>query len=678
MSIAVNCGTVARGPLYPGAAAHRSRRIVPLLLASLFLLAASPFAVSYAEQLPLSEFAKLPLFDNIKISPSGSYLAATVRNADEEESLVFMDLKTQKVETIIKGRKRDRITNYIWANDERVVIWLGRKFGSLDAPVPTDIVTAVNWNGKKREWLLGRAKDGNVIFDRSFRYAELLHKLPGDDKNILITINDYSKRDGSFTEVLKLNIYNGTTRKMGKAPMRGAQVIADNAGKLRMSVAVDPDKDNAVVIHELQDGDWRVLGEYDARKGNLEPVGFTPDDTRVYMLDNRDTDRNSLYLYDPKTHTQELIYEHPVVDIDRLDRAPDGEVVGVNIEPDYPGFVAINPQHPAALSLETVHEALRGYRVQPTSVTSDGRLAVIKASSDRLPGRYFLFDTVANRLSSIVSVMPGLEEKQLRPMEPYALKVRDGTELYAYLTRPDDSPGPHPLVVMPHGGPHGVRDYWSFDAYVQMLASRGFAVLQVNFRGSGGYGREFMYEGYGKWGTLMQDDVTDATNWAINAGIANKDRVCIFGGSYGGYAAMMGAVREPDLYQCVIAYVGVYDLELMFEKGDIPTRESGEVFLRQAVGEDKEDMRARSPVHNLEKVKAPVFIVHGAEDFRVDIEHAYRLRDGLEKLGKPYEWMVKQNEGHGFYRPENREELFERMIDFLDRHIGKVEGVASN
>lgn len=654
---------------------HHLRR---LLVSFLILMAALPPALSRAEELPLAAFAKLPLFNNIKVSPSGTYLAATVRNADEEESLVFMDLKSKQVETVIKGRKRERITNYIWATDERVVIWLGRKYGSLAAPYPTDMVTAVDWNGENRRWLLGKAKGGNVAFDRSFRVASLLHRLPDDDEHILITVNDYGNRKGSFTEILKLNIHTGWTRRIDKAPMRDAQIVADNDGNVRLSVAVDPDKDNAVVIHELQDEDWQVLGEYDTRKGNLTPVGFNADNSRVYMLDNRDTDRNSLYLYDPKTHKQELVYEPSVVDIERVDRAPDGEVVGVTIEPDYPDFVAINPQHAVSKSLAILHQALRGYRVEPTSVTSDGRLAVIRASSDRMPGQYFLFDTVANSLSSIASVMPWLDEEQLRPMEPYALKVRDGTDLYAYLTRPDDSAGPHPLVVMPHGGPHGIRDYWAYDAYVQMLASRGYAVLQVNFRGSGGYGRDFMYQGYGKWGTLMQDDLTDATKWAISAGIADADGVCIFGGSYGGYAAMMGAVREPDLYQCVIAYVGVYDLELMFEKGDIPTRETGEVFLRQAVGEDKEDMRARSPVHNLEKVKAPVFIVHGAEDFRVDIEHAYRLRDGLKKLGKPYEWMVKPNEGHGFYKPDNREELFERMLEFLGRHIGNTEGAAQN
>jgi dipeptidyl aminopeptidase/acylaminoacyl peptidase len=628
---------------------------------------------AHAQTVPLEEFAKLPLFDDIKISPTGKYLAATVRDNNDRQSMVFMDLRTNEVATVIKGRKRDRVVNYVWANDERVVIWLGRKVGTLDSPVETDMVTAVNWDGKQREWLLGSQKEGNASFNRVFRVARLLHRLPDDDENILITVRNAAQRDGSFTEILKLNIYNGMTRRVDKAPMRGADVIADNDGNVRLSIATDPDKENAVVIHELRDLEWHLLGEYDSRQGDVTPIGYTPDNSLLYVLDNRATDTDALYLYNSESQEQELLYHHPLVDIEDVERAPDGDIVGIYLEPDFPEYVPFNVGHPWSKSLTMVHEALRGYRVEPTSITTDGRLAIIKASSDRLPARYFLLNTAENRLTSIVSVMPGLEEAKMRPVEPYALNVRDGTTVYAYLTKPDDSHGPFPMVVMPHGGPHGVRDYWSFDSYAQMMASRGYAVLQMNFRGSGGYGRSFLYEGYRHWGTTMQDDVTDVTQWAIDSGIAREDGVCIFGGSYGGYAAMMGAIREPDLYKCVIAYVGVYDLELMFKKGDIPRRKSGRVFLRQAVGVDEEDLRARSPVHNLDKLKAPVFIVHGGEDFRVDIAHAHKLRKGLEKLDKPYEWLVKPNEAHGFYLPENRLELFERMLAFLDEHIGHAK-----
>lgn len=645
------------------------KTICVLALAGLSL--ASGLHRPASAEVPLEEFAKLPLYGNLKISPTGDYIAATVRNDAGESSLIIMRLRSNEITAQIRGYGRDFITNFIWANDERVVVWLGRKFGSLDAPFQTDDMVAVDWNGKRQEWLFGRGKRAGGVFDRTYRVASLLHKLPEDDDHILISVNDYANVQGSYTQVLKLDIYSGRTSRVTTAPARGAQIVVDNDGRVRVAVSTNPDNKNAIAIHLREGKRWQLMGEYHGREGSIRPISYTPDNTLLYMLDNRETDTDSLYLFGPGSSEQELLFQHDVVDINDIEFAPDGALIGVYTEPDYPHFSIIDSDQPMSQWIADVREILRGYRVRLTSTTDDGKLAIFRASSDKDPPRYYLFDTEMKQLAQIVSVLPGIDATLMRPMEPYVLKVRDGTTVYAYLTRPDDSDGPFPMIVLPHGGPHGVRDFWAFNADVQMLASRGYAVLQVNYRGSGGYGRSFLYSGYGKWGTEMQNDVTDATLWAIDAGFAAKDRICIYGGSYGGYAAMMGGVREPDLYQCIIAYVGVYDLELMFEKGDIPTRDSGLVFLKEAVGEDKEDLRARSPVHNLDKLKAPVFIVHGGEDFRVDIEHAYRLRKGLEKLGKPYEWLVKPKEGHGFYKPENRLEFYERMLAFLEKHIGR-------
>jgi len=632
-------------------------------------LASFPQQPATAE-VPLEEFAKLPLYDDLKISPNGEYLAATVRDDDGQMSLVIMSILSNQITAKVRGAHRDFINNFFWANDERIVVSLGRQYGSLDAPSATNEIVAVNWDGKRKKWLFGRGKDAKVAYDATYKVADVLNHLPDDEKHILVGVNDYSNPNSTYTVVYRLNIYSGRMSKVTKAPTRGASIVTDNDGVVRLAISVDPDNKNAIVIHKRDNKRWELMGVYHGKEGTITPVAFAPDNTLLYMYDNRETDTNSLYLFNTASKEVELIFKHDVVDISDLEIAPDGSLLGVYTEPDYPDFTMLNQEHELSGPLMAARSALKGFRVRPTSMTEDGKLAIIRADGDRVPPRYYLFDVESNQLSQIVSVLPGIDPEQMRPMEPYKLKVRDGTEIYAYLTRPDDSDGPFPMVVLPHGGPHGVRDYWSFSAEVQMLASRGYAVLQVNYRGSGGYGRSFLYSGYGKWGTVMQDDLTDATRWAIEAGIAAEDRICIYGGSYGGYAAMMGGVREPDLYQCIIAYAGVYDLELMFKKGDIPTRDSGITFLKEAVGEDKEDLRARSPVHNLDKLKAPVLIVHGGKDFRVDIKHAHRLRKGLEKLGKPYEWMLKPNEGHGFYKPENRLELYERMLSFLEKHIG--------
>jgi dipeptidyl aminopeptidase/acylaminoacyl peptidase len=256
----------------------------------------------------------------------------------------------------------------------------------------------------------------------------------------------------------------------------------------------------------------------------------------------------------------------------------------------------------------------------------------------------------------------------MRPKEPFTLKARDGVELHGYITRPSGE-GPHALVVLPHGGPHGFRDYWDYDWEVQLLANRGYAVLQVNFRGSGGYGEAFQSRGYTEWGARMQDDVTDATRWAIDQKIAQPDRICIYGASYGGYAALQGAVREPALYRCAIGYAGVYDLELMRSSGDIPRSRIGRALLQRALGNDLERLRAQSPANHADKIQVPVLLIHGKEDRRADFEQAKRMKAGLDKNGKRFEWMALGREGHGVYDEETRSEVYGRIVGFLDQHL---------
>jgi dipeptidyl aminopeptidase/acylaminoacyl peptidase len=253
------------------------------------------------------------------------------------------------------------------------------------------------------------------------------------------------------------------------------------------------------------------------------------------------------------------------------------------------------------------------------------------------------------------------------------LTARDGVVLHGYVTRPA-TPGPHPLVVMPHGGPHGVRDVWSFDSEAQLLASRGYAVLQVNYRGSGGYGIDFEEMGYRQWGARMQDDVTDATRWAIEQKIGAPNRVCMFGASYGGYAALMGVAREPTLYRCAVGYAGVYDLALMFDSGDIPDSRSGRDYLDLALGSDSAVLRDRSPVNLADKINVPVMLIHGKEDGRADYEHAVRMKSALEREHKAVEWIALRGEGHGVYDDSTRLDVYTSIFKFLDAHLAARPG----
>jgi dipeptidyl aminopeptidase/acylaminoacyl peptidase len=232
---------------------------------------------------------------------------------------------------------------------------------------------------------------------------------------------------------------------------------------------------------------------------------------------------------------------------------------------------------------------------------------------------------------------------------------------------------------MPHGGPHsGIHDTWRWDHWAQFLASRGYAVLQPNFRGSGGYGYAFEHAGYHHWGTTMIDDITDGTRWAMEKGYVDGSRVCIFGASWGGYAALMSAVREPDLYRCAVGFAGVYDLKLQVSDSDTAESTMGRNYLADAVGTDDKTLAEQSPITYIERLKAPVLIIHGTADKRVPFSQAKRLRKALEQYHKPYEWMEKSGEEHGFYKDENNVEFLDRLAAFLGKNLGAPVQSASS
>jgi dipeptidyl aminopeptidase/acylaminoacyl peptidase len=308
--------------------------------------------------------------------------------------------------------------------------------------------------------------------------------------------------------------------------------------------------------------------------------------------------------------------------------------------------------------------------VRVTSETDDGSTALVRVSNDRNPGDYYLFDTRTLKATYGLSNREWLDPDDMNPVAPIEFKARDGLAIHGYLTRPKGSEGKRlPMVVMPHGGPFGIRDYWGFNEEAQILATAGYAVLQVNFRGSGGYGRDFRYAGARQWGGTMQDDVTDATRWAVGQGIADAGRVCLYGASYGGYASLMGVAKEPALYRCAVGYVGVYDLPTMHTAGDISERASGRNFVNEWIG-PRDQVAAVSPTRLADRIKVPVFLAAGGEDERAPIEHSRMMERALQKAGVPVETLYFDTEGHGFYLPEHRREFYTKLLAFLSRNLG--------
>jgi dipeptidyl aminopeptidase/acylaminoacyl peptidase len=298
--------------------------------------------------------------------------------------------------------------------------------------------------------------------------------------------------------------------------------------------------------------------------------------------------------------------------------------------------------------------------------------------SDRDPGRFLLADVATMSAEPIAESRPWVKPDSMAEMSAFHIPASDGFRIHGYITLPPNAQTgtPPPLVVLPHGGPHQVRDRWGFDPEVQLLAQEGFSVLQVNYRGSAGYGTAYQEAGYRKWGDRVIQDIVDATRFAVRKGFGDPKRICIYGASFGAYAAVQGAILAPDLFRCAAGYAGIYDLGLLSKTGDIRLRRLGRGYLRTAVGDEKTALEQASPARHADRIGAPIFLIHGKRDERAPVEHAEALRDALTAKGKPPQWLVESKEGHGFYDEGARTRMYERLLTFFKENT-RTEATAA-
>jgi dipeptidyl aminopeptidase/acylaminoacyl peptidase len=347
-------------------------------------------------------------------------------------------------------------------------------------------------------------------------------------------------------------------------------------------------------------------------------------------------------------------------------------VIGARYEATSPTYKLWLPDHPDAQLIAELHGAFPGKEVSVFDSSRDRNFLILIVESDREPGTFYLLDRAAKKATIIARRYPWLPAEKQGPQKPFTMKARDGLALNGLLTLPPGSSGKNlPLVVLPHGGPHGMLDGWGFDPELQILAQHGYAVLQVNYRGSGGYGWQFEEKGYRQWGRKMQDDVTDATKWAIAEGVADPNRICIYGASYGGYAALMGPIREPGLYRCAAGLSGVFDLSKMYKWGSIRRSDLGMRYLKRVLGEDQAELAANSPAKLADKLGVPVLLAHGYLDARVDVKHAQLMARELGKRKHPVEYQEYSATGHALRLRRHQLDFYTRLLRFLDANIGK-------
>ncbi|NZA26206.1 S9 family peptidase [Luteimonas sp. SJ-92] len=644
------------------------------MLAGLVLAGLTPWA-AYAqpETVDLAPYLRQPTYERVKISPDGANYALTVPMEDRTVLAIVRRADMQPL-TKITGRRDSVVDDFWWATNERVVVSMATKRGTRDQPVAIGELHAVNADGSRPRLLaspygvderVGIGASYKAWFDES---VYVLDTLPDDPRNVLVYAVPVAK--DPYVRIEKLDIHTRRRTRIADAPVRRADFLADAQGEVRFAVGADVDNVSKLFYREARGERWRLVNDQSVSGHREFPLGFSADGSVAYLQVERASGPDALTAWDPAAGTYTELLRDEVVDPYRILYDLDSRTpIGASYMTDRIRNRFFDETAPTARLYRSLEMAFGEDAVYMTSATADGRHVVLYVWSDRNTGDYFLFDTVEQRAERVFSRREWFAPAAVPPTRYVALRARDGRPLHGYLTAPaDTAAGPRPMVLLPHGGPYGVFDGWEFDDDAQILAAAGYAVLRVNYRGSGNYGREHTVAGRREWGGRMQDDLTDATHWAIEQGIADASRICIYGASYGGYAALMGAAREPDLYRCAVGYVGVYDLELMHREAASQSR-SSKTWALEWMGE-RGTLASRSPTHLAERIKAPVFLAAGGQDERAPLKHSERMEDALEKAGVPVETLYFPSEGHGFYTEPHRREYYTRLLDFLARHLG--------
>lgn len=635
------------------------------------LVAIAPAA---ADTVDVARYAGKDKFEDIKLSPAGDYFAATVP-LEDRTALAIIRRSDNRLTASFQIGRNTHVEDFWWVNPERVVISLSEKFGALDQPRLTGELYAINADGSKPDILIGQRVFGEGLGTKiqpkkvERVAAFLVDDLPAEDRTVLVSVMPFA--DDPYTRVEKLDVYTGRRLPVARAPVRNADFVTDNAGVVRFASGFGTDNVRKLYYRSGDGAEWQFLSDEKAAGGKEWPIGFSADDRTAYLEVERKQGANAIVAFDVATQARTEVLRDDDVDPARIIYRNGSSVpVGAFFLDGRPRTAFFDAAAPEARLYRMLENSFPGESVRITSKTTDGRLALVQVSSDRNPGDFYLFDTVAKKADHLLSRSDWVDPTVMGERRPIRLTARDGLALHGYLTLPHGSDGRGlPMVVMPHGGPFGIQDTWFFDPDAQMLAQAGYAVLQLNFRGSGGYGMAFTDAGARQWGLAMQDDLTDATRWAITEGVADPKRVCIYGASYGGYASLMGVAKEPDLYRCAVGYVGAYDLPTMHTHGDIQRRGSGETYLREWIGE-REQLGAVSPNRMASRIKVPVFLAAGGEDERTPVQHTKMMEQALRKAGVPVETLYYDTEGHGFYVEKNRVEYYTRLLAFLSRHLG--------
>ncbi|GAB3255609.1 alpha/beta hydrolase family protein [Chitinimonas naiadis] len=587
-----------------------------------------------------------------RLSPDGKHIAA-IGYKGRNTGLVLIDADTLDSRLLVSGSigeagfsvYRKNPQNVLWVSNDLLAVSYGARAESMDL------------NGNKvadiGAGIIGKAEEDN----------------PESTTLLVFTT-------GPVPEVAKADARTGKVTNF-RIPTSGTAMgwAFDKHGELRaLTMHSSSLWQSTTTISNWYkprgDAPWEKLADFKLTDNFWVPISVPEQDNQLIVSSSIGRDTKAVFEYDTrKRQIGDLLVGHPTQDILNASGIQSGELRSVTTNGMKTRRYWLDPRWGSIQ--EAVDKALPN-RINALSGNPDTRV-LVRSFSDTDPGQWLLLDVADMSTRLIAKAKPQIDPAQMRPMEIISYPAKDGMKIPAYLTRPSDSKTPQPLVVSIHGGPVA-RDDWEWNAEVQILASRGYAVLQPQFRGSSGFGRKFMEAGFGQWGLAMQDDITAGVQYLIDQGIADPDRICIYGASYGGYAALYGLVKTPQLYRCGVSFAGVSDLEYFFKDASDRNENSVARELMQSwVGDSKQDQAKFaevSPLKRAKEIQVPVLLLHGTADMRVPLSHSRQMVRALESFKKPCEWYVFPGEAHGLERQANKQLYYEKLLTFLEKHLG--------
>nr|WP_299385909.1 prolyl oligopeptidase family serine peptidase [Allomuricauda sp.] len=599
-----------------------------------------------------------------RFSPDGKFLSYRERDENGKQHIFVKDLSTGVAKMAIE-EKDELIRAYGWLNN-------GRLYYSMDKGGDENYhIYAINLDGSNM-------KDLTPFDGVRAQFNDLLRE---DKEHIIVTMN---KNNPQVFEPYLINLNTGESKQLytnedPNNPIFGYNF--DKEGNLKAFTRIR-DGVEQDLFYEDGNGGYKILKSLNW-KDNFTILEFnyaTPNPDDAYVLSNLESDKAEILLYDlKKDQALDRVFMNDQYDVQSmgLSRTRNYQIDYFSYEGEKNIMVPISEPHKKLAARVKAELPGKQYRVLDT--TEDENLYMVYVDSDRLYGVYYAYNVVKDELQELYNTMPQLKESDMSEMRPITFKSRDGITLHGYITLPKAALAGQrvPVIVNPHGGPQGIRDSWGFNPESQLFASRGYATLQVNFRISGGYGREFLESGFKQIGRKAMDDVEDGLQYVIDQGWVDGDRAAIYGGSHGGYAVLRGLTKTPDLYACGVDYVGVSNL-FTFMKTIPPywkpyLKIIKEIWYDEDVPEEKAIMEEVSPVYQVDKISKPLFVVQGANDPRVNIDESDQIVSGLRAKGFDVPYMVKYDEGHGFGKEENRLELYKAMMGFYAKHLGKQQ-----